>query len=182
MKTRDELAETFVVSVLRTFGPDDSAEWEAVVKDGFNLADAFVAERERRAVVVNDAPEAKPPHDPDRGCAGCEHYRPYDGVRPHRCVATGSTLLSARVTEGAPDWCPKRVSATPAAEALRFTASGSLLNPQGRYYATVGDDGRSADVPNLTDGYAATVNVRATDRAHAERIVAAMLPVGRGTK
>jgi len=51
------------------------------------------------------------PHDPDRGCAGCEHYRPYDGVRPHRCVAAGSTLLSARVTEGAPDWCPKRKAA-----------------------------------------------------------------------
>jgi len=125
MKTRDELAETFVVSVLRTFGPDDSAEWEAVVKDGFNLADAFVAERERRAL-------ANP--------------------------------LEA-----------------PASEDLRFTASGALLSADGHRYAERERDGYSADAAKLGSGFISVVRIAARDRAHAERIVAAMLPVGRGT-
>ena len=72
----------------------------------------------------------------------------------------------------------------PPVEALRFTASGSLLNPEGRNYASVTSDGYSASASSLRrpDEFAAVVSVLATSRDHAERIVAAMLAAGRAVR
>jgi len=124
MKTRDELAEMFAVATAQEYAstdgqPDDLARW------AFACADAFVAERERRAL-------ANP--------------------------------LEA-----------------PASEDLRFTASGALLSADGHRYAERERDGYSADAAKLGSGFISVVRIAARDRAHAERIVAAMLPVGRGT-
>lgn len=176
MKTRDELAEALLIASV-----EESKIMPAAT--AFNLADAFVAERERRAYpLVNDATETKQPHDPDAGCVGCEHHRPLRGHRidnaPEemcRRGPLGSSLVS--LTAPAPAWCPKRVSATPAAEALKFDSMGDLQHPEGDAAHTTPDGYSAAARHDI-----AIVRIRTTDRAHAERIVAAMLPIGRGTK
>lgn len=115
------------------------------------------------------------PHSPDDGCAGCEHYRDETSTAERHCGAASITLMFCDSDAPAPSWCPKR--AAPPAPALRFDDHGDLLNAGGI---------DSADT--ITDGYAAyrddvecAVYFRATNREHAERIVAAVLPVGRGT-
>ena len=66
---------------------------------------------------------------------------------------------------------------TPVVESLLFTEDGTARGPNGMAL-DMEVDGCTADA---RDGEA-WVCVRAKDQPHAERIVAAMLPVGRGTK
>lgn len=244
MKNRDELAEAFAVAIVTSSGPDGELWWEDAMRDAFNAADTFVAERERRAgtpaepdaptgggvdvmcatpggdpsdcerpaihvdvspsgdmrvpccgrasccikpdnrwTIAPLAPEKPPttapvaPHDPGRGCAGCEHFSPETVTTWAFCKSRPD--LNAHFETGhydpstpAPAWCPKR--AKPGA--LRFNKPGRLVNLDDDAFSLY-REGFCADVGA---GFA-SIHIRATDRAHAERIVAAMLPVGRGT-
>ena len=126
MKTRDELAEALLIASV-----EESKIMPAAT--AFNLADAFVAERERRAYPpVNDAP-----------------------------------------------------AEAPAAEALGFVDQGGnrYLTQRGQVLDAWAEDRFGAGIYPVGGGECVVeVKLRATDQAHAERIVAAMLPVGRGTK
>lgn len=229
MKTRDELAEAILLASVAT---DPTTERTRMMSPeaAYRQADAFVAERERRAVVVPTdsapvvkckhceqpalhrdradrtgwlsppccgggacciasepghsrapladapAPEAKKPHDPDDGCAGCEHYVRETAGWSARCVAMGKSFGVAHdASRPAAPHCPKRAPAETAA--LKFSDSGLLLDANGDV-ADEDNDGYSA----MAYGYAAAVTIRATDRAQSERKVAAMLKVGRETK
>lgn len=81
--------------------------------------------------------------------------------------------------DGAPHYVAP--AETPAPAGLKFTASGALLSTDGHRYAERERDGYSADAAKLGSGFISVVRIAARDRDHAERIVAAMLPVGRGT-
>jgi hypothetical protein len=235
MKTRDELAEAFAMALAaHQPGALDDADGEDppegflsaaawLTHHAFRLADAFVAERERRAAKIENrvghsvdeatlrldydqantialalgydasalplgqaiekikelasrAPTEKP-HSPDDGCSGCEHYARETMGRSARCAAMEKSFGVAHdPTRPASPHCPKRAALT-AAKALRFSDVGDLLNADGKL-ADTDDDGYAGWALDEEVG----VYVRATDRAHAERIVAAMLPVGRGTK
>lgn len=61
--------------------------------------------------------------------------------------------------------------------ALKFDKKGDLLNAHGNVMDAIFCGESAFAVEGL-----AQVRIRVTDRAHAERIVAAMLPVGRATK
>lgn len=128
--------------------------------------------------LVSRAPAEKP-HSPDDGCAKCEHRgEPYGYMGQQTCGKKfGLAISMNNLTRGAPAECPKRVSATPAAEALKFDSMGDLQHPEGDAALTTPDGYSAAARHDI-----AIVRIRTTDRAHAERIVAAMLPVGRGTK
>lgn len=208
MKTRDELAEMFAVGLLRR--PRSEQLASGIVSDAFAYADAFVAERGRRARVwPGDATEDTPFDGPRCGVEQCCANPPTHRDRNDRtawlsgpccgspacCTLGGSEgdgwsrapLDGAPANERPPSNPPKHYAdaafdgaphyAEPTAEGLLFDENGDMLNRAGI---------DSADT--LADGYAAyrddvecAVYIRARDRAHAERIVAAMLPVGRGT-
>lgn len=97
-------------------GVRDAAKIAHKAADGLRGRDCCTPERrfarEIEALLL-PAPAVAPvaqKHDPDKGCAGCEHVHMVGGVL-HGCAATTAyTVLSLAVVGGAPaeSWCPKR--------------------------------------------------------------------------
>lgn len=165
MKTRDELAEAFAEAFILSSTGGYSAHADVIAKQAFACADAFVAERERRAR----------PTPVDEATLRLNYSQA--NVIALALGYDGRSLPLDAVVEKIRELASLAPAETPAAEALKFSP----------YYVALGADGKHLTLAN--DGVEATaddglaiVRIRATDRAHAERIVAAMLPVGRGTK
>ena len=170
MKTRDELAEALYVA---SVGDDTVGGKIMEATAAFEFADAFVAERERRAVVVptDSAPVVK--------CKHCEqpalHRDRADrtGWLSPPCCGGGACCIASK-----PGHSRAPLPDAPAeTAALKFSDVGDMLDADGEI-AMWRDHGADAGV---WDGMA-MVRIAARDRDHAERIVAAMLPVGRETK
>lgn len=206
MKTRDELAEAFAVAMVgKTVDP--LREWADIATDAFALSDAFVRERERRAVAPSSEgatgrvfvkclcgkPATHRDHDDRTGraseqCCGdlarCCILDSKDWTRaplaPEKPVVSAPFVqtedlgggLTMTVTQTFP------LPETPAPKALRFSASGTLLNDGG----DVADVTRGDDHEGFVYWNEAAIRFRAASREHAERIIAAVLPVGRAVK
>lgn len=190
MKNRDELAEAFAVALLSGAGAGYRVPPETAAKDAFAMADAFVAERDRRAVAVERPATGAAlcgnthrvrsgedvlcdmPLDHDGDWHGAESDAESYGKPGRFRWHSGGPNGSESWTAAAP-LAPEN----PAPKALWFGQDGRLLlgedNPA-RWY----EDGAEARAFQQV----AHISIAATSRAHAERIVAAALAAGRAVE
>lgn len=185
MKTRDELAEMFAVA--RLSGGMDPHENRWFAETMYGLADAFIAERERRAAKIENRV--------GRGADGATLHLTraqvdnvalalgYDGTALPIGPVLDKIIEFASRDRRATTLPDETVDAL-APEALRFVGEGRdrYLAQGDRILDAWHQDRFGAGIYPATDGgRVVEVKFRATDADHAERIVAAVLPVGRGT-